>query len=138
MNAKEWLTRARTVEMELRGLEDAREIMIEQLTKASQDYTRDPVQSSRDPHAFDRLGDLAATIEERTRELHRIKAETIRAVSRVQGGVERIVLLNRYVNNKRFEKIAVENNISIRNVWRIHGRALRAIEEMKPWEKERI
>lgn len=130
MNAKEWLYRATTLDRELGALEEAREKMVAQLTKSTQTLTGDVVQSSKDPHRFDRLGELAAEIENRTRELDKVKAEILRTINRVPDGLCRVVLIERYLNMKRFERIAVDNNFSIRNVWRIHGRALWMVEEI--------
>ena len=128
MTAKEYLTRARTLDRELIALERARERTIAQLTNSTQTLTGDPVQSTKDPHKFDRLGDLAGEIQKRTRELDKVRSEILRTVNRVPDGLCRIVLIERYLNVKSFERVAVDNNISIRNVWRIHGRALRFVE----------
>lgn len=128
MTAKEYLTRARTLDRELIALERARERTIAQLTNSTQTLTGDTVQSTKDPHKFDRLGDLAVEIQKRTRELDKVRSEILRTVNRVPDGLCRIVLIERYLNVKSFERVAVDNNISIRNVWRIHGRALRFVE----------
>ena len=128
MPAKEYLTRARTLDRELIALERARERTIAQLTNSTQSLTGDIVQSTKDPHKFDRLGDLAGEIQRRTKELDRVRSEILRTVNRVPDGLCRIVLIERYLNVKSFERVAVDNNISIRNVWRIHGRALRFVE----------
>lgn len=128
MTAKEYLTRARTLDRELIALERARARTIAQLTNSTQSLTGDIVQSTKDPHKFDRLGDLAGEIQRRTKELDRVRSEILRTVNRVPDGLCRIVLIERYLNVKSFERVAVDNNISIRNVWRIHGRALRFVE----------
>ena len=128
MTAKEYLTRARTLDRELIALERARARTIAQLTNSTQSLTGDIVQSTKDPHKFDRLGDLAGEIQRRTKELDRVRSEILRTVNRVPDGLCRIVLIERYLNVKSFESVAVDNNISIRNVWRIHGRALRFVE----------
>ena len=128
MTAKEYLTRARTLDRELIALERARARTIAQLTNSTQSLTGDIVQSTKDPHKFDRLGDLAGEIQRRTKELDRVRSEILRTVNRVPDGLCRIVLIERYLNVKSFERVAVDTNISIRNVWRIHGRALRFVE----------
>lgn len=130
MNAKEWLSRSLTIDRELARLNESRETMIAKLTKATQTITGDVVQSSKDPHAFDRLGELAEKIEKDTRELDRVLAEIHDVIMEVEQPLPRLVLIERYINLKRFERIAVDNNFSIRNVWRIHGRALRLVEEV--------
>lgn len=128
MTAKAWLSRARTIERELATLSEAKEIMITQLTKATQLIAGEVVQSSKDPHKFDRLGELAEAIESRTKELDNVKAEILRGINRVPDGLCRIVLIERYLNHKSFERLADDNAISRRNVWRIHIKALNQME----------
>lgn len=130
MNARTWLNRARTIERELSTLNEARQIINDQLTSATQTLTGDVVQSSKDPHKFDQIGELALTIKLRTMELDRVKAEILRGVNRVPDGLCRIVLIERYLNGKSMEKLADDNNISRRNVWRIHGRAILQMEDV--------
>lgn len=130
MTAKEWLGRARTIEGELAALQEAREIMEAQLTKATQTMTGDTVQSSKDPHAFDRLGELAYQIEAQTKELDRVRAEIESAIRKVDNGKYRELLVRRYINGKTFEAVAVEMNYTWRQVHRIHGRALLEIAEV--------
>lgn len=130
MNARTWLNRARTIERELATLREAKQIINEQLTSATQTLTGDVVQSSKDPHKFDQIGELALTIKLRTMELDRVKAEILRGVNRVPDGLCRIVLIERYLNGKSMERVADDNNISRRNVWRIHGRAIIQMEDV--------
>lgn len=130
MTAKQWLTRARTIDREARALMEARERMVAQLTKATQTLSGDIVQTSKDPHSFDRLGELAESIERRTRELDAVKREIHDVIASVPDGLCRVVLTERYLNGKTFERVAVDNNISIRNVWRLHGRALQIVEDL--------
>lgn len=130
MNARTWLNRARTIERELATLREAKQIINEQLTSATQTITGDVVQSSKDPHKFDQIGELALTIKLRTMELDRVKAEILRGVNRVPDGLCRIVLIERYLNGKSMERVADDNNISRRNVWRIHGRAIIQMEDV--------
>lgn len=128
MTAKAWLSRGRTIDRELRALNEAREAMIAQMTKATRTQG-EVVQTSKDPHRFDKLGELAERIEQRTRELDSVKAEIFTVINAVPDGLCRCVLLERYINCKSFERCAVDLNVSIRNVWRLHGRALQMVEE---------
>lgn len=128
MNAKSFLIRARTIDRELNALNEAREVMVAQLTKATRTLTGDTVQSTKDPHKFDKLGELAEAIEYRTKELDKVKAEILETVNKVNDPLSRVVLIERYINIKSFERVAVDVNVSIRNIWRIHGRALQEVE----------
>lgn len=130
MTAKEWLSRARSIEGELDALNEAREIMEAQLTRAVQTLTGDTVQSTKDPHAFDRLGELTWQIMEQTRELDRVKAEIEAVIRKVENGKYRELLVRRYLNGKTFEAVAVEMHYTWRQVHRLHGRALIAVAEV--------
>lgn len=130
MTAKEWLSRARSIEGELDALTEAREIMEARLTKGVQTLTGDTVQSSKDPHAFDKLGELTWQIMEQTRELDRVKAEIEAVIRKVENGKYRELLVRRYLNGKTFEEVAVKMHYTWRQVHRLHGRALIAVAEV--------
>lgn len=130
MTAKEWLSRARTIDGELEALKEAHEIMVEQLTKATQTLTGDTVQSTKDPHAFDKLGELAVEIEKATKADHKIKAEVLAAIMKLNNPAHRRLLILRYINGHKFEEIAVKMNYSWRQTCRIHGRALVEMTEV--------
>lgn len=130
MTAKEWLSRARTIDGELEALKEAHEIMVEQLTKATQPLTGDTVQSTKDPHAFDKLGELAVEIEKATKADHKIKAEVLAAIMKLNNPAHRRLLILRYINGHTFEQIAVKMNYSWRQTCRIHGRALVEMTEV--------
>lgn len=130
MTAKEWLSRARSIEGELDALNEAREIMEARLTKGVQTLTGDTVQSTKDPHAFDKLGELTWQIMEQTRELDRAKAEIEAVIRKVENGKYRELLVRRYLNGKTFEEVAVKMHYTWRQVHRIHGRALIAVAEV--------
>lgn len=130
MTAKEWLSRARTIDGELAALLEAREKLEARLTKATQTLTGDTVQSTKDPHKFDELGDLALQIQEALRTCCRIKTETQTVINRIENGVFRELLIRRYMNGETFEQIAVAMHYSWRQVHRVHGRALIAVAEV--------
>ncbi len=130
MTAKEWLSRARTIDGELEALKEAHEIMVEQLTKATQTLTGDTVQSTKDPHAFDKLGELAVEIEKATKADHKIKAEVLAAIMKLNNPAHRRLLILRYINGHTFEQIAGKMNYSWRQTCRIHGRALVEMTEV--------
>lgn len=133
MQAKEWLSRARTIDGELAALYEARDIMIAQLTKATQTLTGDVVQSTKDPHTFDKLGELALEIDRATKACHKIKAEVLAVISKVPNTKYRRLLVLRYINGHTFEEIAVEMHYSWRQTCRVHGRALIEVSEVLKW-----
>jgi len=130
MTPKQWLSRARTIDEELTALYETRDLMIAQLTKATQTLTGDTVQSTKDPHKFDELGDLAYQIDNAVKTCHRIKSETLAVIQRVDSSALRRLLVLRYLNGKSWESIAVEMHYSWRQIHRLHGRALVAVSEV--------
>lgn len=130
MTTKEWLNRARTIDGELAALVEAREVMIAKLTKATQTLTGDTVQSSKDNHKFDELGELAFQIEQAVKTCKAVKAEVMGAIRQVKSGTCRELLVRRYIDGETWEKIAVTMNYSWRQVHRLHGRALIEVTEV--------
>ena len=129
MTAKEWLNRARTIDGELEALYETREMMVAQLTKATQTLTGDTVQAPKDPHKFDDLGELALEIERAVKTCHKIKSETLAVIMRIENSTLRRLLVLRYLNGHTWEEIAVRMNYSWRQVHRLHGRAIIEVAE---------
>lgn len=130
MTAKEWLGRARTIDRELEALCEAREVMEAKLTKATQTLTGDTIQSSKDPHKFDELGELVFQLEQAKKAYAHVKAEVMAVINRIDNGVYRELLIRRYMSGETFEEIAVGMHYSWRQVHRVHGRALIAVAEV--------
>ena len=130
MTTKEWLGRAISIDVELAALYAAREKMIDQMTKATQTLSGDVVQSTKDPHVFDSLGELAMEIKRSVKQSQQIKAEVLAAISKVQNTNYRTLLTLRYIDGLSWEEIAVEMHYSYRHACRVHGRALIEISEV--------
>lgn len=128
MTAKAWLSRALFIDREIDTLLAARDkekARAESITRA---MTGDPVQGTKDPHKFDRLVELDEKIDRLVDRLVEIKLDIISAVSELEDGRYRTLLLKRYVECTSFEKVAVDMCYSIRQVWRLHGEALLKME----------
>lgn len=130
MNAKTWLGRARRIDAEIAALMEAREKMIALMTKVTQTLSGDVVQSTKDPHKFDRLAEFDSTIFQRVNELNETKIEILRGISKLKDGRYREVLIRRYVTMQTFSTIAGDMAYSERQVLRLHGRALLKMEEL--------
>lgn len=130
MTAKEWLNRARTIDRELEALYEARDIMEGRLTKATQTLTGETVQSTKDPHKFDDIGDLALEIKKAVKACHRIKSETLAVIMKIDNSTLRRLLVLRYLNGHTWEEIAVKMNYSWRQIHRLHGRAIAEVAEV--------
>ena len=124
MTAKKWLSRARYIQREIDVLTQTKQETHDNLTKITQSYEdNDGVQTTKDPHKFDRLAEIDNLIDQQVEELLRTKAEIIQAIFLLDDRVQKMVLLSYYVRMKTFEQIAVEQNYSFRQITNIrrHG-----------------
>ena len=128
MNTKQWLSRARRIDTEINSLLISYEETKAALTKVSQTLTGDTVQSTKDPHKFDRLAELSELIDRKVDELITTKGEIVAAIGCLRNGNQRAVLYRRYIGGETFEQIAVGLKYSYKQVCRIHGRALIEME----------
>ena len=112
MDARQWLGRARGINREIDALLKAKQEARDQLTRMTQNYQSDGAQSSKDPHKFDRLGELENMIDQKINELLQVKTEITEAITQLKDGRQRTVLLNYYVRCKTQEEIAVEMRYS--------------------------
>ena len=130
MNAKTWLMRARNIDREIDGLIAERDEVYSRLVSVNQKLTGNTVQSTKDPHKYDRLVELDAEIDRCIDELVRTKMEIIRGIRRLTDGRHREILRKRYLEGQTFEQIAVGIGYSYKQTCRLHGRALFKMEEV--------
>lgn len=130
LNAKQWLSRARTIDREINELLKEKEEVRDRVLKITQSYTADSVQSSKYPHKFDRVVELEAEIDRNIDELVAVKTEINKGISQLTDGRYREILRLRYLQGMTFERIAVTMNYSWRHVCTLHGRALLKMEEI--------
>ena len=130
MNAKQWLSRARNIDREIDGLMRTRDETKARVLSITQSFTGDIVQSTKDPHKFDRLVELENEIDQRIEELLLVKKEIESGISVLHDARYREVLRMRYLRNMTFEEIAVGIKYSYKQTCRIHGRALLKMEEV--------
>ena len=128
MNVKQWLSRARNLDREIEILLKARDAEVEKVTSITQSLTGNVVQSTKDPHKFDRVAELEYELDRKIDELVSIKAEVAREIGKLSDTRYRTVLYERYIESKSFEQIAVDIHYTWRQTCRFHGRALIEME----------
>lgn len=96
--------------------------------------TKERVQTSSD---FDKIGKMFVRIDEEEDKLNRLIFEYIEIKNKIISQIEGIreenfycVLFSRYIENKTFEKIAIDMQYSFRQITRLHGKALLAFDKM--------
>lgn len=130
MNAKQWLMRARNIDREIDGLIAQRDEVFTRLTHITQSLTGSTVQSTKDPHKYDRLIELDAEIDRYIDELLDMKAEINKGIHQLSDGRYREILRRRYLSGDTLEQIAVGIGYSYKQTCRLHGRALLKMEEV--------
>ena len=103
------------------------------MTSQSYELQPDRVQTSgpkdRLAETFARIDELEGKINARIDDLIRLKEDTLKVIYQISDKDQQNVLIARYVQGERWEKIAVDLNFSIRQVHRIHGAALLSFAE---------
>lgn len=130
MTPREWLGRAKTAQQELRLIREAREAIYASLTSVTQNLGGDPVQSTKDPHKFDRLGDVAIEMDNAEKNLKRILREVFQAIMQVKESRYRQILILLYMRGLDMTATAKEVGYSYEHTCRLHGRAILEIAEV--------
>lgn len=132
MTVKQWLSRARICDREIKVLQTAVDRERDRVTSLTASLDGAAVSGSPDPHKFDRYVELSADLMARIRQLYDLKAEVEAGVMRLPAGALREILLLRYVSVMTWEQIAVTMDLSYRHVCRLHGDALEEIKKILP------
>ena len=128
MNAKEYLEYVRSLDIRLR-MKDSR---ISQLQRdicciRALDYTKDRISGGSPIDVSDKIARLDELIRDTNREwdeLIEMREQAKTLIARLESATQQEVLTKRYIQNKRWEQIAVELNITWRHTFRIHRAAL--------------
>ena len=131
MTVKEWLKRARVLDKEINQLLIAKREAYARAVGSGVDTSKEQVQGgggNGTEDKFIRVADYELLIDKKIDKLLEIKQEIIEAVNEVEDSTYRTLLLAYYVNCKTWEQVAEELNYNLRWIYRLHGRALQAIE----------
>ncbi len=102
----------------------------ESLETVTQNYDSDGAQSTKNPHKYDRLVELESLVDAKIDEQISLKAEILNTIMQLEDRRQRLVLMEYYVEMKTWEQVAVDMNYSYMHITRIHGYALKAIQEV--------
>ena len=128
--ARAYLNRARNIDHEIDVLLKTEDETRERVMSITQRYDGDGVQSTKDPHKFDKLAELSSLIDQKTDELVSVKAEILEMIGKLPERRQRNVCDSYYLRMKTFEQIAVEENYSYRQVKRIHSKSLLLVDRI--------
>lgn len=134
--AKEYFAQIRKTDRLIQRLTDTVNTLRSGLTSQSYELKPDKVQTSG---AKDTLGEtvvkiiaLEDDINARIDELVDLKGDALNRISNVSDKDQQNILIARYVSGEKWERIAVDLNFSIAQVYRIHGAALLDFAEKNP------
>lgn len=126
--AKDYFSQIRKTDRLIQRLTDTVNTLRAGLTSQNYELKPDKVQTSGPK---DTLGEtvvkimsLEDDINTRIDELVQQKADAMRRIQNVPDQDQQNILIARYVNGEKWEKIAVDLNFSIAQIYRIHGAAL--------------
>lgn len=137
MTAKQYLNRARRIDMEIDSLLMVVQSTRESLESITQNYEGDVTTGTKNPHKFDRLVELESLIDKKIDNLIEVKMEILDTISQVDDGTQRELLTLYYttkdkVTNKplTWEQVAVKMNYSWRRVMEFHSSALQEVQRI--------
>lgn len=129
MTAKEYLNRIRFISVGLRVKEqELQQLESDLYAIQSVDTSRDRIDGGIPVSMADkvaRIRDMQIVINKEWDQLLDLRKEARERIMQMEDGRFRAVLTERYLNNKRWEQIAVDMNYTYRSVIRIHGEALK-------------
>lgn len=125
---QDWLTRGRKLDREINALLRTKQETWERLTSAVGGIG-EGVQSTPDPHRFDRYAALEGLIDEKVDALVDTQKEIVTLISLVEDGTLRTLLLLRYTSFLTWEEVAEEMGYSYRRIIQLHPEALAAAAE---------
>ena len=131
MTAKEYLSQAFIVDVDINTKLDQLDRLNALATKATTTFSEVPFTGTPDPHRREdiivKIIDLEDRIKEEMRRLVDLKSDIMTAIAKIEEPEQRIVLEKRYLEFKKWEDIAVEMNRSLRSIYRLHGQALKNV-----------
>lgn len=126
--AKDYFAQIRKTDRLIQRLTDTVNTLRSSLTSQSYKLKPDKVQTSGPKDTLGgtivKIMSLEDNINTRIDELVQQKADAMRRIQNVPDQDQQNILIARYVNREKWEKIAVELNFSIAQIYRIHRAAL--------------
>ena len=126
--AKEYFAQIRKTDRLINRLDSTIATLRSSLTSTGSQLKQDKVQTSGPKNTLEetitKIISLEDDINTRIDELVEQKADAMRRIQNVPDQDQQNILIARYVNGEKWEKIAVDLNFSIAQIYRIHGAAL--------------
>ena len=136
MTPKEYLSRIRLHEIKVKNKLRQIEYLKDMSTSLRGVEIKERVQTSQITGdtigiAIGNISELEKELGKDVQELIRIKQQVMQTIDKVTNADCVYLLYARYLEFKTWEEIAVDMHYNIRNIYRIHGRALEEISKIK-------
>lgn len=132
MTTKEWLNRGWKLDKEIKALQNAKQKAFEMACNVSSSIDPNKVQYSKGNSIEDKLiryADYVLIIDKRISELCHIQNEILIAINKIEDNVQRILLIERYINFENWDNIKeIIGYTDVSNVFRLHNKALKKIK----------
>lgn len=133
MTAKEYLEYVRSLDTRLRMKEERiAQLQHDICSLQALDYAKDKITGGSPIDVSDKIARLDELIRDTNREwdeLIEMREQAKTFISKLESATQQEVLTKRYIQNKRWEQIAVEMNITWRHTFRIHRAALEGVSQ---------
>jgi len=135
MNAKEFLSQALWLDQRINSKLEQLEILRALATKVMATLTEEKVSGGNNTkshmeNTVAKIVDLEMEINEDIDRLVDMKAEIRDTIGQANDPVCQLLLELRYINGKGWDEIARDIGFDIRTAFRLHGKALKEIEEI--------
>lgn len=136
MRVKEYLSQALWLDKRINSKLEQLEVLRALATKVSANLREEKVSGGNNTkshleNTVVKIVDLEREINEDINRLVDIKTEIMDIIARVDDPMSQIILEMRYINGKSWEKIAQDIRFDIRTAFRVHGKALKKVREIK-------
>ena len=133
---KEYFAQIRKTDRLIHRLDSTIATLRSSLTSTGSQLKQDKVQTSGPKNTLEetitKIVSLEDDINARIAELVDLKGDALNRISNVSDKDQQNILIARYVSGEKWERIAVDLNFSIAQVYRIHGAALLDFAEKNP------
>ncbi|MCR5355771.1 MAG: DUF1492 domain-containing protein [Lachnospiraceae bacterium] len=128
MTAKEYLSQAYRLDLEINNKIEIMDSMHSLATKATSTFSLVPPSGTRNVHRLEdtlaKIVDMDIEINKKIDKLVDLKKEIIDVIGRVDNREYRLLLEMRYLRFMTWEEIAIDLGYNIRHIYRIHREAL--------------
>jgi seryl-tRNA synthetase len=136
VNAKEYLSQALWLDQRINSKLEHLETLRTLALRVSANLSEEKVSGGNNTRSHMenivvKIVDLEREINEDIDKLVSLKAEIMEIIDQVDDPVCQMILEMRYINGKTWDEIAADIRFDIRTAFRVHGKALKEVEEIK-------